>query len=65
MKIIKAGRAQEKQYTGKCRVCGCEFQFEAHEAKEEPGERSPGQSYTDLIVECPTEGCGNLVRTMK
>ena len=53
MKIIKEGKIP--LFEGKCEFCGCEIQCEKKEGTI---------SYKDLevIVYCPTSGCGNIIR---
>jgi hypothetical protein len=51
MKIIKPGKKPEdKDYSGECHNCGCEFEFKAKEAEYISDQRD-GDIYR---IQCPT-----------
>ena len=58
MKVIKKGNPKKDTImTGECRDCECIIECKRHEAKYTADQRD-GDFYT---VECPTEGCGQLI----
>lgn len=55
MKVIKAGSLRTTLMIGKCRTCGCEVEAQRTETQ-------PTMKWDERSIQCPTIGCGELIR---